>query len=165
MTGAQQNKLHVEVISDLEVKLTRVFDAPRELVFEAFTNKWHIERWWGLRRTSTRVDVLDLRVGGQWRFVELSEDGEEYAFRGEFREIVPPEKLAYSFEVEAEPGRIMGDAITFEDLGGRTKVTIIAYFESIEDRDRMIDAGMEYGAGESYDQLEELLEKLGSVTK
>ena len=160
MTGTEKNKLKVEVISDLEVKLTRMFEAPRELVFEAFTTPKHIERWWGLRRTKTRVDVLDLRVGCRWRFVEIADDGEEYAFRGEFREIVPPEKLVYTFEYEGEPGQIVVDTLMFEDLGGRTKMTAIALFQSVEDRDGMIDAGMEFGAGESYDQLDELLEKI-----
>jgi uncharacterized protein YndB with AHSA1/START domain len=140
--------------------LTRVFDAPRSLVFEAYTKAEHIEKWWGLRRTKTVVDKLDVRPGGLWRFVEHEKDGTVHAFNGEFREVVPQERIVSTFEYEPMPGHMSVNTTLFEDLAGKTKVTITSIYASMEDREGMISSGAEMGANESWDQLEELLSEL-----
>lgn len=160
MPADRQSSLTVTVLSDLEVEMTREFDAPRDLVFKAFTDPDLIPRWWGLRNSTTVVDKLDPRPGGHWRFVEHAPDGSEHAFKGEFREIVPPQRLTYTFEYEPMPGHVIVDTIDFVEIDGRTKVVTCALFQSREDRDGMLNSGMEAGAAESYDRLAELLATL-----
>lgn len=156
--GAEgSTKLMVTTPSDLEIQMTRVFDAPRELVFKAFTDPDLIPKWWGRRKDTTTVDKLDMRPGGAWRFITNSTDGEEHAFHGEIRDIVPPERLVWTFEWEGLPGHISTDTTIFEEDNGNTKVTTTTLFDSVEDRDGMLQSGMEEGAGESYDRLAELL--------
>ena len=140
--------------SDSEIVMERVFNAPRELVFKAYTDPDLIPRWWGPRRYTTRVDQLDLRVGGKWRFVQHDAAGNEYAFNGTYREVVPPGRLSYTFEFEGMPGHIMVETVTFEEQDGRTKVTVSGFFESAADRDGMLQSGMEEGANESNERLE-----------
>jgi uncharacterized protein YndB with AHSA1/START domain len=148
--------------SDREITMTRVFDAPRELVFAAHTDAQHVQNWWGQRNSTTIVDVLDVRPGGAWRFVQRDPEGNEYAFCGEFREVVPPERLVYTFEFEGMPGHIVVDTITFEEHDGKTTILSTSLFESVEDRDGMLESGMESGATESWDRLAELLERLSA---
>jgi uncharacterized protein YndB with AHSA1/START domain len=143
--------------SEREIRTERVFDAPRERVFAAFTDPDLIPQWWGLRSTTTRVDEMEVRAGGAWRFVEANPDGSETGFRGTYREVTPPERLVYTFEWEGMPGYVSVDALTFEDLGGRTKLISTTLFHTPEERDGMLDAGMEKGLNESYEQLDELL--------
>lgn len=149
--------LNVTTPSDLEIAMTRTFDAPRELVFKAFTDPALIPKWWGQRATTTIVDKMDVRPGGEWRFVQRQDDGIEYGFRGEFIEIVPPERLSQTFEFEPMPGHVVVDTSTFEERDGKTTVTTTSRFNTKEDRDGMLQSGMESGAAESYDQLAELL--------
>jgi uncharacterized protein YndB with AHSA1/START domain len=137
--------------------LTRVFDAPRKLVYEANTNPRHIEKWWGLRSMKTVVDKMEVRPGGAWRFVQHASDGKEFAFRGEYREIVPLERIVSTFEYESMPGHVILNTAMFEEYEGKTKVTVSALYQSIEDRDGMIQSGMEKGANEGWDMLDELL--------
>lgn len=137
--------------------MTRTFDAPRDLVFRAHTDPEMVAQWWGQHGSTTIVDQLDLRPGGAWRFVQHSPDGNEFAFRGEYREIVPPERLVYTFEYEGMPGHVAVETLTFEEEDGKTKMTDHSLFASIEDRDGMLESGMEEGAAESLDRLEELL--------
>lgn len=146
--------------SDREILTERVFDARRERVFAAFTDPELIPRWWGLRSTTTIVDRLDLRPGGTWRFIERNADGSEYGFRGTYREITPPERLIYSFEWEGMPGHVIINTASFEDLGESTRVRINSLFHTTEERDGMLDAGMERGLKESYQCLEALLAEL-----
>jgi len=143
--------------SDREVITERVFDAPRDRVYAAFTDPELIPQWWGRRRTTTLVDKLDVRPGGAWRFVERNSDGSENGFRGTFREVTPPESLVYTFEWEGMPGHVVVDTVSFEDLDGRTKVTNTSLFHTTEERDGMLESGMEKGLNESYEQLDELL--------
>ncbi len=147
--------------SDREVVTERVFDAPRDRVYAAFTDPELIPQWWGLRSTTTVVDKLDARPGGAWRFVERNSDGSENGFRGTFREVTPPESLVYTFEWEGMPGHVVVDTVKFEDLDGRTKVTNTSLFHTTEERDGMLESGMEKGLNESYEQLDELLAKAG----
>lgn len=152
-----ENTSSVTIISDLEIAMSRVFDAPRELVFTAYTDPEMVAQWWGLRTSTTIVDRMDVRPGGTWRFVQRETDGTEYAFNGEYREVTPPERLTYTFEFEPMPGHVIVDTVTFEDLGGKTRVTATSLFQSMEDRDGMLASGMEGGANESWSQLAELL--------
>jgi uncharacterized protein YndB with AHSA1/START domain len=103
---------------------------------------------------------MDVRVGGAWRYVQTDPDGTVHAFNGVYKEVVPPERIVYTFEYEAMAGRIIVDTATLEDLGGKTRVTVTTRFDSVEDRDGMLNSGMEGGASESWDRLAELLEKL-----
>ena len=146
--------------SDQEIVMERVFNAPRELVFKAHTDPNLIAKWWGPRRYTTTVDKMDLRVGGVWRFVQHDAAGNEYGFNGVYREIVPPERLSYTFEFEGMPGHVLVETVTFEERDGRTKVTVTSLFASVEDRDGMLQSGMEQGANESQDRLAELLATL-----
>ena len=158
--SSMPNTLHVTTPSDLEIVLTREFDAPRALVFEALSTPEHLRHWWG-QASSTLVHCeLDFRPGGSWRFVERDKDGQEWGFRGEVREIVPPERIVQTFEWEGLPGHISVETMELEDLGGRTRTTITSVFDSVEDRDGMLQSGMEQGAGESYDRLEAYLKTL-----
>lgn len=157
MTPEHRNKLVVSTPSDLVIELVRVFDAPRELVWRAMTEAELLAKWWGQRNSITIVDQLDLRPGGTWRFVQRTPEGTEYGFRGEFREILPPERLVWTFEFEPMLGHLVVDTLTLEDLDERTRLRSISRFDSVEDRNGMINSGMEAGAAESYDRLEELL--------
>ena len=151
----------IRPVSDVEAVITREFDAPRELVFQVYTDPAHIPQWWGPRSTKTIVDKMDFRVGGSYRFVHREADGSENGFRGEFREIVPPKRIVQTFEWEGMPGHIMTDHLEFEDLGGgRTRITNRSVSSNKDDLQGMIDSGMEQGMRETYDRLEELLTTL-----
>ena len=145
--------------SDREIVSERVFDAPRERVFEAFTDPELIPEWWGPRSTTTIVDKMEVVRGGAWRFVSRGSDGEETGFRGTYREVVPPERIVQTFEWEGMPGHVIVETATFEDLGGRTKVTTTSLFHTSEERDGMLASGMGSGLTESHDRLAELLAK------
>ena len=153
----QTNELHVAASGDREIVTERVFDAPRERVFQAFTDPELIPQWWGRREDTTTIDKFDPREGGEWRFVTDGPDGGT-AFRGTFRAIEPPERIEQTFEWEGMPGHVVVETATFEDLGGgRTKVSTHSRFDTTEERDGMLASGMEIGMGESYEQLDELL--------
>ncbi|MBK8020871.1 MAG: SRPBCC family protein [Chloroflexi bacterium] len=143
-----------------EIRVTREFDAPRDLVFRAFTDPALVPRWWGLRSTTTVVDKYEAKPGGSWRLVQHGEDGAEDAFHGVFHEVTPSERIVYTFEYEGIPGHVLLETITFESDGDKTRITDASVFQSVEDRDGMLAAGMEWGANESMDQLEELLKTL-----
>ncbi len=143
------------------VEMARVFEAPRDLVYRALTNPAGIPQWWGPQGSTTRVDVMDVRVGGNWRFVEVSEDGSENGFRGEYREVVPGERVVQTFEWEGLPGHVLVETMTLQDAGpGRTLVTTRSVFANLEDRDGMVSSGMETGARESWDRLAEYIATL-----
>jgi uncharacterized protein YndB with AHSA1/START domain len=160
MTSEQRNKAVLRTPAEREIVTERVFDAPRERVWAAHTDPELIPRWWGLRESETRVEGLDLRPGGVWRFVERKPDGSEIAFRGVYLEIIPPGRLVYTFECESNPGHVLIDTVELEDLGERTKLIVHSLFHTGEERDWMIDAGMEKGVIEGYEELDELLEEL-----
>lgn len=143
-----------------EIVITRVFDAPRELVFKASTDPKLISQWWGPRGFTTTVDKMDVRPGGIWRYVHRAPDGNEYAFHGVYHEIVPPERLVYTFEFEGMPGHVLLETVTFEELDGKTKMTDQSVFQTVEDRDGMLNSGMEEGAAESMDRLDEQLQTM-----
>jgi len=154
------NKLEVTTPSDREIASTRIFDAPRELVFEAHSSCEHMSNWWGPRRYEVGSCEMDFRPGGTWRIVHKGSEGEIAAFRGEFREIVRPERIVWTFEWEGMPGHVSVQTATFEEHDGKTVLTATVVFDSVEDRDGMLQSGMEEGAAETYDRLDEYLEVL-----
>lgn len=157
-----RHKLHVTMPTDTEVRMERMFDAPRQLVWDAFTKAEMLEKWWGLRSTTTKVEKLEVRVGGKYRFLQTDPTGTVHAFRGEFTTVSPIDALGYTFEYEPMAGHIVQDDVTFEDHGRQTKIVAVMTFTSKMDRDGMVNSGMEYGAAESYDMLDELLAELGA---
>jgi uncharacterized protein YndB with AHSA1/START domain len=157
---ASVNAAKFTMPTDREVVMTRVFDAPRELVWMAYTDPKLIPRWWGPRYLTTTVDKMDLKPGGVWRYVSRAPDGKEFGFHGVFREIVPPARLAWTFEFEGMPGHVSVDTVEFEDYEGKTKVTVTSLFETKADRDGMVASGMESGQTESTERLAELLKDM-----
>lgn len=160
MATASSFATKVTLPSDKEILITREFDAPRDLVFKAMTDPDLIPRWWGPRTYTTEVDQMDVRPGGKWRFINRTPDGTAHGFRGEYREIVPPERITWTFEWEGMPGHVSVQTVAFEEHNGKTTLTATAVFDTVEDRDGMLQSGMESGAAESYDRLDEYLEVL-----
>ncbi len=146
-----------------EILITREFDAPRELVFKACTDPKLIPQWWGPRYLSTQVDTMDVRPGGQWRFINRDAEGKEYAFHGVYHEVLAPERIIDTFEFEGLPetGHVALETMKLEELpGGRTRLTAQSVFQSVADRDGMLQGGMEEGVNDTYDRLAELLKKM-----
>jgi uncharacterized protein YndB with AHSA1/START domain len=143
--------------SDREVVIERVFDAPRERVFAAFTDPGLIPQWWGRYEDTTTVDKMEVKPGGDYRFITADSSGDEQAFRGTFREVAPPERIVQTQEWEGMPGHVLVETVVFEDLVERTKVTSTSLFHTTEERDGMVDSGMEAGVVEMYARLDELL--------
>jgi uncharacterized protein YndB with AHSA1/START domain len=148
--------------TDREIRVEREFDAPRDRVFAAYTDPELIPEWWGPRGTTTVVDRMDVRAGGSWRFVSRDSDGSETGFRGTYREVTPPERIVQTFEWEGLPGHVSVETAVFEDLGDRTRVTTVSLFHTPEERDGMLESGMEGGMNETYARLDELLARGGS---
>jgi uncharacterized protein YndB with AHSA1/START domain len=140
-----------------EVVMTRVFDAPRELVFKACADPNLFSKWWGPRRLTTHVEKMEVKPGGSWRVVQSDDAGHEFAFHGVYHDVVSPERTVQTFEFEGAPGHVLLQTATFEDLDGKTRLTMKSIYESIEDRDAMVQTGMESGATESMERLAELL--------
>jgi uncharacterized protein YndB with AHSA1/START domain len=158
MTSQQQERSStLTTPTDRTIRVERIFDAPRDRVFAAFTDPELIPEWWGPHGNTTHVEQMDVRVGGRWRFVTRDEGGTEQGFQGAFREVDPPERLSQSFEWDGMPGYVSVDTAVFEDLGDRTKVTTTSIFYTTEERDGMLGAGMEKGLNESYERLDALL--------
>jgi uncharacterized protein YndB with AHSA1/START domain len=151
--------------SDREIRMTRVFDAPRDLVFEAMTRPEHVRRWWGIldERYSVPVCEIDFRVGGKWRFVGRSPNGDA-EFYGEYREISVPDRVVFTeiFAPFPDVESVVTSLLTEEN--GKTRITVTALYPSLEVRDMVIGTGLEKGAAISYDRLEEVaIELLGQA--
>jgi uncharacterized protein YndB with AHSA1/START domain len=140
-----------------EVTMSRVFAAPRELVFQVSTDPKHVAEWWGPSQYVTTVDKGDVRPGGQWRYVQRDQEGNEFAFHGVYHDIVAPERVVSTFEFEGVPGHVLLDTTTYEEVEAGTRLTNTSVFQSLEDRDGMVAAGMESGAREGWDRLAELI--------
>jgi len=154
-TGA----LKVTTPIDLEIVLTRVFDAPRHLVFEAFTKPELLQRWFGPRGWSMPVCEVDLKVGGTFRFVLRGPDGNDMRMPGTYRELAPPERSVHMESFDDYPGESQVTAV-FVEQDGKTTLTATVLYPSKEVRDIVIKSGMEHGAAESYDKLSEMLASL-----
>ena len=162
MSDRSQTATTLTTPSDREIVVTRTFDAPRDLVFAAWTTPEHVRRWYGRRDSTLVVCEIDLRPGGAWHYVLRAPDGNDSGFRGEYREVVPPERLVYTeaFDVEGLRDHPALVTITFEEHGGRTTMTSVALYESVEFRDGHLRSGMEVGMVETLDRLAELLAAL-----
>jgi uncharacterized protein YndB with AHSA1/START domain len=148
--------------SDREVRSERTFDAPRDRVWAAYTDPELIPQWWGRANETTTVDKMDLRPGGEWRFVDGDPDSGEKAFKGTYREVTPPGRIVQTFCWETMPDHVLVETVTFEDLGDdRTKVTSTSLFDTRQERDGMLQSGMETPQTDSTDRLAELLAKTG----
>jgi uncharacterized protein YndB with AHSA1/START domain len=159
---AQAPTATVTTPTEREIHIERVLDAPRDRVFAVYTDPELIPEWWGPRDTPVIVDRMDVRPGGDWRFVVRSADGGETGFRGTYREITPPERIVQTFEWEGMPGHVCVETVTFEELGDRTKVTTTSLFHTTEERDGMLASGMERGLNETYARLDEVLARLAA---
>ena len=151
--------LKVTTPTEREIVLTRVFDAPRSLVFDAFTKPELLKRWFGPRGWSLVVCEIDLRVGGSWRFVLRGPDGKDMGMRGVYREIMAPDRSVHTESFDDFPGESLVTTVLVEDRG-RTTLTATIRYPSQEIRDAVIKSGMEHGAAESYDKLAELFTSL-----
>jgi uncharacterized protein YndB with AHSA1/START domain len=146
-------------VGDREFRVERVFDAPRDLVWRAFTEPALVAQWWG-RGNKLDVERLEVRRGGHWRFVEHHEGGVD-GFEGRFAEVTPPERIVQTFEWDGMPGHVALETATFEDLGdGRTRVVTTSLFFTAEERDGMLSSGAEEGLNASYAALDRLLATL-----
>jgi uncharacterized protein YndB with AHSA1/START domain len=152
----------VTLPTDEQILITREFDAPRHLVFEAFTTPELVKRWWNAKRGEVTTCEIDLRVDGKWRYVMVTPDGFEVGFHGEYREIVPNERIVSTEFFEGVPeGVSEADATTvntatFTEKDGRTTLTILVQAPSKVTRDAIIDSGMEAGMQDAMDLLEEV---------
>jgi uncharacterized protein YndB with AHSA1/START domain len=140
-----------------EVVLTHTFSAPPERVFQAYTDPQQIPEWWGPRDLETTVEEMDPRPGGRWRVIQRDSEGQEHAFHGVHHEVVPNQRLVRTFEHEGTPGHVLLETVTFEELGGTTKLTTHSVFQTVQDRGAMVASGMERGALESMERLAKLL--------
>jgi len=143
--------------SDREIVITRVFDAPRELVFEALTNSEHVPQWYGPRGWTLPVCDIDLRPGGAWRFVLRSADGQEMGMGGVYQEITPPVRLVSTESYDDYPGESLNTVILSEE-DGKTTLTTTVLYPSKEARDAVLESGMQDGAAETFDRLAEYLQ-------
>jgi uncharacterized protein YndB with AHSA1/START domain len=144
--------------SDQDIRMTRLFNAPRHLVFEAMTKPEHVKQWWGRLGEGYSVPVceIDLRVGGAWRFVNRHPQGEA-AFYGEYREITPPSRLVFTEIFEQFPDSVSVVTTELTDEDGKTRMTATVRYPSLDVRDMVLASGMSTGAGISYDRLEDLV--------
>ena len=146
-----------------EMIITREFDAPRELVFKAFTDPELYVRWLGPRRLTTRLITFEPHSGGRWHYIQSGADGQEHAFHGVYHEVCAPERIIDTFEYEGLPesGHVCLETVRFEALpGGRTRMVGQSLFQSVADRDGMLQSGMEEGVNDSYERIDELMVEL-----
>jgi uncharacterized protein YndB with AHSA1/START domain len=150
----------VSTPSDREIRIERIFNAPRELVWRANTEPELLAQWWG-RGNKLDIERMEVERGGHWRYVEHGPEGVS-GFEGRYREVTPQERLVATFEWDGMPGYVAINTATFEDLGdGRTRVVVTSLFHTVEERDGMLESGMERGLSQSYAALDALLAKLG----
>jgi uncharacterized protein YndB with AHSA1/START domain len=164
MVGSRAANSHTFVVttpSDEEVAMTRLFDAPRRLLWEAMTRPEHIKQWWGRLGEGYSVPVceIDLRPGGSWRFVNHHPKGEA-AFHGEYREITPPSRLVFTEIFEPFPDIVSVVTSVFTEEAGQTRLTVSVRYPSRQVRDMVLGTGMVHGAGVSYDRLDDLVVEL-----
>jgi len=150
----------LELPSDREIVFTRVFNAPRRLVFEAWTKPEHLVSWYGCYSSSLIVCEVDLRVGGAYRFVARLADGMEHAISGVYRDIAPPERLVFTQQFNDDPSKEALVALQLDERNGRTTMTMTALYRSAEDRKAVLDIGVAKGTAETLERLAEHLETM-----
>lgn len=143
-----------------EIVFKREFDAPRELVFKAFTDPQLLPKWLGPRKLTMTLAESDPKQGGIWRYVHRAPDGAEFAFRGVYHEVAAPERIVRTFEFGGAPGHVSLETATFDELNGKTTLTGKSVYQTVEDRDGVLASGMKEGLSESMDRLADLLEEL-----
>jgi uncharacterized protein YndB with AHSA1/START domain len=152
-------KAKITTPSDREIRIERIFNAPRDRVWKAMTDPTLAAQWWG-RGNKLVIERMEVERGGHWRFVEHS-DGAAHGFEGRYREVTPPERIVQTFEWDGMPGHVVLETMTLEDLGdGRTKLVNVSLFFTSEERDGMLQSGMEGGVNESYAALDRVLAKI-----
>ncbi|MGZ8647424.1 MAG: SRPBCC family protein [Solirubrobacteraceae bacterium] len=154
VTTSQSAK--VTLPTDEQILITREFDAPKHLVYRAWTTPELVRRWWTAKRGEMTVAEIDLRVGGTWRYVMIAEGGMEVGFHGEYREIVPDERIVSTEVYEGFPDGEALDTLTLAEADGRTTLAILVEHKSKEHRDAHINSGMEDGMQDALDLLEEV---------
>lgn len=150
--------------SDTQILITREFAAPKHLVYRAVTEPELVKRWWNAKRGEVTVAEIDLKVGGKWRYAMVTPDGFEVAFHGEFREIVPNERIVQTEAYEGAPGpddNATVNTMTLTEQDGRTTLTVLIDCPSPQVRDAIVESGMEAGLQDAYDLLEEVAVSLG----
>jgi uncharacterized protein YndB with AHSA1/START domain len=146
-----------------EILIEKTVNAPRELVFKAFTDPKLYAQWIGPRELSTKIETFEPKNGGSWRFIQKDRDGNEFAFHGVYHEVTFPERIIGTFEWEGLPekGHVILQTTRFEELAdNQTRIIDQSVFQNVEDRDGMMESDMEEGVNDSYSRLDELLEKM-----
>jgi len=146
-----------------QILITREFDAPRELLFRAHTDPELLGQWLGPRSLTTTIDCLDARDGGKWRYTSRDAQGNDHGFHGVYHGTPSPDGIVQTFEYEGAPGHVSLTTIAFEERGGKTLLRQSAVFQSVEDRDAMVQSGMERGVNEGMERLEDLVARLAPV--
>ena len=146
----------VTLQGDTDILMTREFNAPRHLVYKAWTTPELVKRWWSAKRGVVTTAEVDLRVGGKWRWVMMTDRGFEVAFHGEYREIIPNERLVFTEIFEAMPDAAAVTSLTFTEKDRRTTLTILVQHEKKEHRDAHVNSGMEAGMQDAMDLLEDV---------
>jgi uncharacterized protein YndB with AHSA1/START domain len=158
-TRGEGKKHQITTPGDREIRVVREFDAPRTKVWRAYTEPELVARWWG-RGNKLVIETMDVVRGGHWRFVEHGPEG-QHGFEGRYREVTPESRIVQTFEWDGMPGHTVLETAELEDLGdGRTRVTSTSLFFTAEERDGMLNSGMEGGMAESYAALDRLLATL-----
>jgi uncharacterized protein YndB with AHSA1/START domain len=156
MEATRSERAVLTLPSDTQILITRRFAAPPRLVYRAWTTPELVKRWWSGRRGRVTIAAMDLRVGGSWRYVMVTHEGFEVAFHGVYREIVPDERIVSTEIYEAMGGDGVVNTVTFPADGGGTKLELLTQCASREERDMIIDSGMEGGVQEQMEILEEI---------
>lgn len=162
MPVTSSGKATVTLPTDEQILITREFDAPKHLVFKAWTTPELVKRWWHAKRGEVTIAEIDLRVGGKWRYVMIGDDGFEVGFHGEYQEVVPNERLVSTEIYEGLPEGVSEEeggtvnTATFTEADGRTTVTILVQAANKVSRDAIIDSGMELGLQDALDLLEQV---------
>ena len=157
-TTAQEPTVKATVTTpkDREIRIERIFNASRDRVWKAMTDPELVAEWWG-RGNKLVIEKLEVKRGGHWRFVEHSAEG-VHGFEGRFREVTPPERVVQTFEWDGMPGYVIVNTMTLEDLGDdRTRMVTTSLFHTTEERDGMLQSGMEEGMNLSYEALDRVL--------
>jgi len=139
------------------IVITREFQAPPERVFRAYTDPELVVQWLGPRRLTMKIETYDARTHGSYRYLHVDEDGSEYGFHGVFHEVRPNDRIVQTFTFDGVPDGVSLETATFEDLGGRTRVTTTSVVDSFEARDTILSSGMDHGVREGYERLDDLL--------
>jgi uncharacterized protein YndB with AHSA1/START domain len=158
-TTTEQAKATVTTPGERDIRIERIFNAPRDRVWKAMTDPKLVAQWWG-RGNKLVIEKMEVERGGHWRFVEHTPQG-VHGFEGRFAEVTPPERVVQTFEWDGMPGHVALETMTLEDLGdGRTRLVTTSLFMTAQDRDGMLQSGMEGGLNQSYEVLDRLLAKL-----